>query len=249
MLTLRNSAGTDLVVTPPEPVNIALLTAQGSPYTVTVYGVEDDTGLAPQYLTGTISWNDGIHVDQFPYTSTSAGTLTLTATQTLAPGYHNIGIYVRNYRAPVADEAQVNLSVTVVTQQTSGAVPRYLYGPILPKDMGYPNPSQWDFNMDSDLAILASSVKMLVETRIGERIMQPGYGTDLSSLIFELSVDGIENIIQEKIAEALAQWEPRVSIRSAQVNRKTDRSVELYLQLISNLTQQEFSVSTTITNQ
>ena len=242
MLTLRDSLGNDLVAVTPQPASVALTTPRGTPFSISVLGVEDDANLEPISLSGTVTWNDGVNSDV--YTSTSNGTLAIkTPYRYLSPGFHNVGVLVRNYRAPVNDEVQVNFSITVSTSTTSNDV-KNLYGPILPKDSGYPNAQQWNFNMDSDLAVLASSVKMLLETQIGERIMEPTYGTDIRSVIFEPNLPGIETLIQEKLVQALTRWEPRVSVSSVSAQRNTDRSVLLDITLVSLLTNKAFNIST-----
>jgi phage baseplate assembly protein W len=245
MLTLRDILGNDLALVSPTPINVVLTTPIGTPVTVSVSGTETDTSLAPIYLSGTIDWNDGRSVSTFANTAYSNGTLAMSAQRYLSPGYHNIGVYIKNYRSPVSDQVQVNLSVTVIDRgEGVNSVP-YLYGPILPKDSGYPNAQQWEFNVDTDLAVLVSSVKMLLETKIGERIMQPGYGTDIHSVLFEPSVPGIELLIQEKLVQALNAWEPRVSLISLSVSRGTDRSISVAVLLESRKTRQQFTVTNT----
>jgi phage baseplate assembly protein W len=228
MLTLRDIFGTDLSSLPPTPINVVLTTPRGTPVTVSVSGTETDTSLTPIYLNGTIDWNDGNGVSVFSNTAYSNGTLAMSAQRYLSPGYHSIGVYIKNYRSPVNDQVQVNLSVTVIDRKAGVNSVPYLYGPILPKDSGYP-----------------SSVKMLLETKVGERVMQPGYGTDVHSVLFDPSVPGIELLIQEKLVQALNAWEPRVSLISLSVSRGTDRSISVAVLLESRQTRQQFTVTNT----
>lgn len=245
MLTLRDIFGNDLSSLPPTPINVVLTTPRGTPVTVTVSGTETDTSLTPIYLNGTIDWNDGNGVSVFSNTAYSNGTLAMSAQRYLSPGYHSIGVYIKNYRSPVNDQVQVNLSVTVIDRKSGVNTVPYLYGPILPKDSGFPNAQQWEFNVDTDLAVLVSSVKMLLETKVGERVMQPGYGTDVHSVLFDPSVPGIELLIQEKLVQALNAWEPRVSLISLSVSRGTDRSISVTVLLESRQTRQQFTVTNT----
>ena len=250
MLTIRDQNGVDLTVVPPEPVVLALTTAQGTPWpppgTPWLFAVEDDTSLGARYVSGTVDWNDGNHVDNFDYLASLNGTLPMASTQFLSPGKHNVSVYARNYRAPVPDELTVNFTVTVVQQSQENDNLSYLYGPILPKDMGFPNENQWNFNSDRNLAVLASSVKMLISTEIGERVMLPNYGTDIRALLFEPEIQGLETLLQDKITQALVIWEPRVSIISIAIVRNQNRSVTVNMTLVSRLTQQPFPVTTTI---
>lgn len=246
MLTIYDGDGVDLVAVPPEPRVVALTTSQGTPLPLIFAAVENDTSLGARNVTGTVDWNDGNHVDNFGYLLSSNGTLPMLANQFLSPGTHNISVYARNYRAPVPDEVTVNFKVTVVPQNQDTNKLSYLYGPILPKDVGYPNASQWNFNSDKNVAVLASSVKMLISTEIGERVMLPSYGTDIRALLFEPEIQGLETLLQDKITQALVIWEPRVSVMSIEILRNQNRSVTVNMTLTSRLNQQPFSVSTTL---
>ena len=246
MLTIRDGDGVDLTAVPPESVTVDLTTPAGTPWSLMLAAVENDTGLGARYVGGKIDWLDGNHVDNFDYLSSANGTLPMVATQFLPTGRHTISVYAHNYRAPVADEVTVNYTVVVVAPTQDPNNLRYLYGPILPKDAGFPNPTQWNFNSDKDLAVLASSVKMLLSTEIGERIMLPNYGTDIRALLFEPDIQGIETLLQDKITQALVIWEPRVVISFLNIVRNQNRSVTVNLTLTSRLTQQPFTVSTTI---
>ena len=243
MLTVYDSNGVNLLVSPPTAQTVSLTTSSGTPFQVAVVVIENDVDLGDRLVQGQIEWNDGNHVDEFPFQLSSSGTLPMVSTQMLAPGDHNIGVYARNYRGPVYDEVRANFSVTVLPQTAQNQELRYLYGPILPKDVGFPNVRQWNFNLDKDTAVLASSVKMLIETETGERIMLPTYGTDLRALLFDPDIPGIETLIQEKITQALAIWEPRVTLTALSISRE-GRSVSVYMTLVSRLAQQEFQVST-----
>ena len=241
MLAIYDSNWVNLTQVPPALVSIQ---SAGQTYQISCIAVEDDPTLGPMYVSGAIDWNDGNHVNAFPYTASSDGTLALAASQYLAPGWHDIQVSAQNYRAPVPDEVVVNFSILVTAPSTDQNTLHYLYGPILPKDQGYPNAAQWNFDSDQDTAVLISSVKMLVTTDLGERIMLPNYGTDLQSLLFNPEISGIDALIKEKITQALTIWEPRVSITNVQTSQNPNRSVTLTMSLVSLLTNQPFQVTT-----
>lgn len=244
MLTLYDKDGVDLTMVPPTPVSIAQTLTQGALYDVLLTGVEDDVGLGSRYVGGAVNWNDGGSLSEFSYQLSSSGTLPITSSRILAPGEHNVSVYVRNYRSPAYEEVNVNFKVTVYVSANTDSL-KYLSGPILPKDAGYPNAKQWNFNLDTNLAVLASSVKMLLETQVGERIMLPEYGTDVRALLFEPEINGIEALIQERVTQALTRWEPRVSVVSVSVARNSNKSVTANYTLVSLLTRQQFQVATT----
>jgi hypothetical protein len=59
---------------------------------------------------------------------------------------------------------------------------------------------------------VASSLKILLSTRPGERVMQPLYGCNLSELVFENLDTRIKTLISDKIESAILYFEPRVEL-------------------------------------
>ena len=62
-----------------------------------------------------------------------------------------------------------------------------------------------------------SNFKTLLLTKLGERIMQPDFGTTLYEAIFEPNDDNIKDFIVESIQTAVAKWLPQVNIASIEV--------------------------------
>jgi len=56
-----------------------------------------------------------------------------------------------------------------------------------------------------------SNIKNLLLTKRGERILQPEFGSNLQELLFEQSVDDLENRIEDTITDTLEQWLPYVT--------------------------------------
>lgn len=55
----------------------------------------------------------------------------------------------------------------------------------------------------------------LVSTELGERVMLPGYGVQLASLLFEEVDDITVENINDKVGAALKDWEPGVLLNRA----------------------------------
>lgn len=81
-----------------------------------------------------------------------------------------------------------------------------------------------------------NKVRMLVSTRLYERLMMPRYGVDLQAFLFDMNDDESSGAIQVEIESALAQWLPSVSVVGVTV-LSTDNST-----LAINL---DYSVPTT----
>lgn len=207
--------------------------------------IEDDTTLVGRYMKATLYWNDGQgSVESFPTTSMNnypEGYWEITASKRLLPGKYVCVLVGQNYRAPVEDTARLNFFVTVTAAKPVYNPPKLLLGPILPRDAGFPNNQQWSFNLDSDIVVLESSVKMLLLTAKGDRVMEPDYGTNIRRILFDMNLNSAESLIREEIVGAFARWEPRVELVGLQTELDPNaRSITLSLTLVSKLSRQPF---------
>lgn len=64
---------------------------------------------------------------------------------------------------------------------------------------------------------ICESLSILLSTRIGERVMQPTYGCDLSDLIFEPLSPTVVSSIKELIRTAILYHEPRIKLDDIQL--------------------------------
>lgn len=219
----------------------ALVTLQARAY-------ETDTMLSGRYVSSTIYWNDGtgeiLHLGVSSVSSSVSGYISLSASKRLLTGTYICELKVVNLRTPKADSARINFFVTVSSARQAYKPQNLIFGPILPRDAGYPNNSQWKFDIDADMAVLESSVKMLLLTSKGDRLMEPGYGTNVRRLLFETNISSTDSLIREEIISALAQWEPRVELAEVRSQLDpNDRSISLYMVIRSRLTRQTFETS------
>lgn len=215
--------------------------AGGAFVSFTALVTESDSSLPLGRIDASIDWDDGNVAEEF-----AAGyrTLTVEATRKLKPGQYVIKLRAVNHRSPSADSVSLNFYVTVTSGLAQETPPFYVFGPILPRDIGSPGPLTWNFDLASDILVLASSVKMLLLTAVGERIMLPAYGTHVRQYVFNINDSSVSSLIQEDVARALARWEPRVSILSLDVLRDpNDREVSVNLALESRYTHQPFEAN------
>jgi phage baseplate assembly protein W len=262
-LRITNLAGISLVDQPPAQVQIVASTNAGGPVALQCLIIED-SALPEHYLSGTLNWNNGALPVVYSGTGAgtltnsyvtggtlagtgSAGTLVLDVFRNLPPGAYVLQLAAHNFVPPVWETASVNFSVEVQPARPANTATPLLYGPILPADSGFPNATQWNWNSGSDAAVLASSVKMLLLTTVGERIMLPEYGTRLRYLLFEANQSGIDNLVQQEIASALARWEPRVAVQSLQVSKSGERDITVLATFVSKLSQRTFTIPTVFT--
>ncbi|HWS56477.1 MAG TPA: GPW/gp25 family protein [Pyrinomonadaceae bacterium] len=66
-------------------------------------------------------------------------------------------------------------------------------------------------------ANVREAVQVILLTEWNERLMLPEFGGGLGRFLFEPNNVTTRHLMQERIAKALAQWEPRVAVESVEV--------------------------------
>jgi phage baseplate assembly protein W len=151
----------------------------------------------------------------FPYTAT------LTHTYQ-ADGFYLVQLNVANRLAPVPDTAKVIISVEISTgvyHSAEANLPGFIFGPILPRDRGFPTRGQWCFHLGKDVQVLESNLRLIILTSFGERLYDSAFGTNVRRVIFENDQRLVETVLREEISMAVARYEPRVNIDSISVFR------------------------------
>jgi phage baseplate assembly protein W len=210
-------------------------------FPVRIQAAVTETNPALTRVGATLDWNDGTP----PVIFTPGKPITIDVTRNLFLGTYYITLLGFNYLQPQPQQTAAYFSVEVQPQQIMAVPQEYLFGPILPMDDAFPNAQQWSFNLGTNLDVLKSSVKMLLITTKGERVMQPTYGTLLRRIVFEPSTDSISTIVQQEITEALTQFEPRVGLETFKIQKADSggRSVIVNATFLSKISQTTFSLA------
>lgn len=58
---------------------------------------------------------------------------------------------------------------------------------------------------------VAQSIKIIIMTQTGERVMRPGFGSGLRSFTFETADYSNLAVMEKEIRTALVKWEPRIT--------------------------------------
>lgn len=69
---------------------------------------------------------------------------------------------------------------------------------------------------------IRQSIRLILLTEPGERVMLPEFGGGLKRLLFEPNTVTTHRLIEEAIVQALGRWEPRVQVSSVSVDPATD---------------------------
>ena len=79
-----------------------------------------------------------------------------------------------------------------------------------------------------------SNIRNLLQTRKGERVMQPEFGTGLHELLFEPMTDEFEQSVQKEITNSINYWLPYVTIEEIDIEMTDEMKDRNYANL--NLT-------------
>lgn len=99
------------------------------------------------------------------------------------------------------------------------------------------HPVKRDLSLKTDVAAVKQSVRNLILTDRGERLMQPSVGSKIRSLLFENFTPTTVRLIKQYITETIDNHEPRASIIDIDVSADDDNNlllVSLKFMVINN---------------
>ena len=98
-------------------------------------------------------------------------------------------------------------------------------------DLAFAAKPAGDVFKKTDAAAVKQAVKNLLLTSRGEKPFQPDFGADLNEVLFNLDTEFDPDFVQDLIAEAIKNFEPRALVLSVSVstdgdNNRLDATVE-----------------------
>lgn len=106
---------------------------------------------------------------------------------------------------------------------------------------GWSFPPTFHNDMKSGVAMVSNeedieqSLRILLNTRIGERIMQPKYGCDLYTYLFESISNSRGHLIKEVIRTAILKYEPRIKLLAVNLDESDYLEGIIRIQLDYNI--------------
>lgn len=70
--------------------------------------------------------------------------------------------------------------------------------------------------------LFVDSIKQILLTEQGERVMRPDFGTHLRRKLFENINKGLVSDIQKEILSALTKWESRIQVQTIDVRQEAN---------------------------
>ena len=112
------------------------------------------------------------------------------------------------------------------------------------KDDFYGRGMSWPFTVSSTggvreavgVAKIEQSIRMILGTQFGERIMRPTFGCNLKSLVFAPNNEATASLARFYVQDGLKQWEPRIDVLSVVVTND-NRSALLLIEITYRIKQ------------
>lgn len=91
---------------------------------------------------------------------------------------------------------------------------------------------------------IEQSIRIILGTRPGERVMRPEFGCRAQELLFEPRDAATESLLQTYVMDALTRWEPRIDVMSVNVyvNEENDGALFAEVNYLIKATHDERSI-------
>lgn len=82
---------------------------------------------------------------------------------------------------------------------------------------------------------IAESVKIILMTKKGERVMRPDFGCDISKYMFEVADFSTLREIEREVEKSLEKWEPRIENIQVNVRQNEEEAGKLIIDINYNI--------------
>lgn len=187
----------------------------------------------------TIDWGDGsrLALDR------QANPTLLSQEHLYAPGSYVATLTARNYRTtPQTAQYRYAFSVQAPSTGPVASSAPVIFGPIAPRQSGFPNESQWNFNLGSDAILIESSLRVILLTEKGERVMNPDFGVSLRRFVFSPNTADLESDVRQEITQAVARYEPRATLQDLAIARQ-GRQLDVRAEFTTTIDQNTLTIT------
>ena len=96
--------------------------------------------------------------------------------------------------------------------------------------------------MSSDVVDINSSLEILFSTGLGERLMLPTYGSDLSRFLFEPISTTLKTYMKDLINDAILYHEPRIKLLDLQlITENMEGRIDITLEYMVKITNSRYN--------
>lgn len=79
---------------------------------------------------------------------------------------------------------------------------------------------QGNVELSEGVDSIERSVRAIIGTAKGERVMRPDFGCDIHDHVFATTSPATLNMMEDSVREALVQWEPRIDVERVDASRE-----------------------------
>lgn len=109
------------------------------------------------------------------------------------------------------------------------------------------DPSGRTAKVEGEYPVLATYLRTLLLTRIGERVMRPTYGSEVASALFEPMGPSFRAELEADIRDAVTTWEPDAQVMALRLaESESVLKVDLEFRARSNLSEESSTISVEI---
>ena len=113
-------------------------------------------------------------------------------------------------------------------------------------DLTFARKDNDDIFKKNDAAAVKQAVKNLLLTNFGEKPFNPRFGGNLNAFLFRLDTEFDELEIEDSVAQAIANFEPRAILRNVKATLLSDQNsvnVKVIFQVVNIPETQELSIN------
>lgn len=89
---------------------------------------------------------------------------------------------------------------------------------------------------------IQQSIRLILMTSKGERVMRPDFGCDLRKYSFETMDYTTRSRVEEEVRDALTRWEPRITEIEATVSEETQGLLEIHVSYLVRSTNNPYNL-------
>jgi phage baseplate assembly protein W len=79
--------------------------------------------------------------------------------------------------------------------------------------------------------LIQQSIRLILETSPGERVMRPDFGCGIHELVFEANTAMLHTRIQHRVRDALLKWERRIDVLNVRVESSVEEPTLLLIRI------------------
>ena len=90
---------------------------------------------------------------------------------------------------------------------------------------------QGNIKLESGSANIKQSVRTILNTAKGERVMRPEFGCDIHDQVFSSLSPATLNRIEDSVQSALIRWEPRITVERVEARADPERPNQVRVEI------------------